>query len=328
MQQGTSHSTLPATATPPGAVTSTERSMSNASSTSPLKHIPGAVNYPHQSPVANAQHPTSSCPSFHSPDASSIFERDVQESSIPSEVAPAIPAHIKTEDMIPPALEASSLAITDNHLRPDEVEIVTHPGHQPAGATISETVSGPASESFLPLSPSDLHDERTPATLQHHESEDSAPNYGALDPSDVRRLSFISFADVVQAEHAESGSNQSLHHLPLAGSHQRPQSRGPNSSPSPARSPVSSTHGINNQPHMGIGSDLTQGAEVSPVRSPIGSPSLGAPQQHGELAIETMSQALRRPRSEDLGHVSRTMPTSATSPTVGQDETLGKSTFR
>lgn len=72
----------------------------------------------------------SSSPGLHSPASSQIFERDVQE----PEPSPAIPAHIKTEDHIPPALDASSLAITDDHLNPDEVEIVMHSAHQPASA--------------------------------------------------------------------------------------------------------------------------------------------------------------------------------------------------
>lgn len=72
----------------------------------------------------------SSSPGLHSPASSQIFERNVQE----PEPSPAIPAHIKTEDHIPAALDASSLAITDDHLNPDEVEIVMHAAHQPAAA--------------------------------------------------------------------------------------------------------------------------------------------------------------------------------------------------
>ena len=72
----------------------------------------------------------SSSPGLHSPASSQIFERNVQE----PEPSPAIPAHIQTEDHIPAALDASSLAITDDHLNPDEVEIVMHAAHQPAAA--------------------------------------------------------------------------------------------------------------------------------------------------------------------------------------------------
>lgn len=70
----------------------------------------------------------STSPGLHSPASSQIFERNVQE----PEPSPAIPAHIKTEDHIPAALDASSLAITDDHLNPDDVEIVMHAAHQPA----------------------------------------------------------------------------------------------------------------------------------------------------------------------------------------------------
>jgi len=302
----------------------TERSnrfMSNASS------IPGAAaNHPYHTSDALAQQPNPSAASVQAPDASSIFERNVQEPSVPDEISPAIPSHIKTEDMIPPALEASSLAITDDQLRPDEVEIVTHASHQPAAATIAESVSAPTSESYLPLSPPGNVKEELPAATQYQDTEDSAPNYGALDPNDVRRLSFISFADVIQAEHAESGSSQSLHHVPLMGSHHRPQSRGTNRSASPARSPVSSTPGVNS-PRLGSGLDTVRG-ELSPVRSPVGSPSLGGPQQHGELAIETMSQALKRSASRDLGSISRPIPASPTSPVAGEDNNTGKATIR
>ena len=77
----------------------------------------------------------SSSPGLHSPASSQIFERNVQE----PEPSPAIPAHIKTEDHIPAALDASSLAITDNQLNPDEVEIVMHAAHQPAAAVSAGT---------------------------------------------------------------------------------------------------------------------------------------------------------------------------------------------
>lgn len=77
----------------------------------------------------------SASPGLHSPASSQIFERNVQEPE-PSE---AIPAHIKTDDHIPAALDASSLAITDDHLNPDDVEIVMHAAHQPAAAVSGNT---------------------------------------------------------------------------------------------------------------------------------------------------------------------------------------------
>src|SRR5215469_1836952 len=63
----------------------------------------------------------SSSPRLHSPASSLIFERNVQENPLPEDVAHSIPSHIQTEDFIPPVLEASSKAITDDHLNPDEV---------------------------------------------------------------------------------------------------------------------------------------------------------------------------------------------------------------
>lgn len=84
------------------------------------------------SPNRRSMHRSAS-PGLHSPASSAIFERNVQE----PEDSTAIPAHIKTEDHIPPALDASSLAITDDHLNPDEVEIVMHSAHQPASTAVA-----------------------------------------------------------------------------------------------------------------------------------------------------------------------------------------------
>ncbi|KAG9998888.1 hypothetical protein KCU78_g16199, partial [Aureobasidium melanogenum] len=146
--------------------------------------------------------------------SSQIFERNVQESIVPSELSPAIPAHIQTEDHIPAVLEASSLAITDTHLDPDQVEIVTHTAHQPAIDKVAEgTANALHSDAQLPVSPQDSQHESFHSVPSHPpDLDDAASNYGALDPADVRRLSFISFADVVQAEQAES--KDSLHHGP------------------------------------------------------------------------------------------------------------------
>lgn len=315
--------------TPPPALSMTAMTPGTAIA-SGLKNHTGASDLPYQSSIGSPQQPGSTSPSFHSPDPSSIFERNVQESNVPSEVSPAIPAHIKTEDMIPPALEASSLAITDNHLRPEEVEIVTHAAHQPAAATIGETASAPVSENHLPLSPADSQCGGFPA--QHHESDESAPNYGTLDPNDVRRLSFISFADVVQAEQAEHAETESMHHVHFQSSTPQLHSRDMAGSSSPVRSPVTFTqpfaHGMTSPTLPGSGANSTNAAEVSPVRSPIGSPTIGAPHQHGELAIQTMSQALRKTASMDVGSASRTIPTSPVSPTIPADGAAGKATFK
>jgi len=233
---------------------------------------------------------------------SQIFERSVQESIVPSELSPAIPAHIQTEDHIPAVLEASSLAITDTHLDPDQVEIVTHTAHQPASEKVADsTASALHSDAQLPVSPQDSQHESFHSVASHPpDYDDAASNYGALDPADVRRLSFISFADVVQAEQAES-KDALQHYTPLSAStlsqnqmHSPPLPR----SPSPARSPLSSQYSQEvTTPPLRSNPTSVKGFDMSPVRSPVGSPSH---QQHGELTIETMRQALRKTASGDF----------------------------
>ncbi|THV80729.1 hypothetical protein D6D02_09906 [Aureobasidium pullulans] len=233
--------------------------------------------------------------------SSQIFERNVQESAVPSEMSDAIPAHIQTEDHIPAVLEASSLAITDNHLNPDQVEIVTHTAHQPASEKVAEgTASALHSDAQLPTSPQDSQHESFHSAGSHPpDADDAASNYGALDPADVRRLSFISFADVVQAEQAES--KDSLHHATISASsfgHMQTHSPPMPRSPSPTRSPLSSQYSQEvTTPPLGSNPTSIKGFDMSPVRSPIGSPHH---QQHGELTIETMRQALRKTASGDF----------------------------
>ena len=264
--------------------------------------------------------------------SSQIFERNVQESSFPSELSPAIPAHIQTEDRIPPALEASAQAITDERLNPDDVEIVTHSGHQPAAASFDGLASAMHSESALPVSPQDSQHESIYSAMSRQQDgadADTASTYGALDPNDVKRLSFISFADVIQAEHAETGS---LHNMPLSSSslvHGRTRSPPLDRSPSPVRSPGSSHSHSHSQ-------SLSQGVTTPPLAShpasmkgldlsPGRSPPIGSPQQHGELTIETMRQALRRTGSGDLSTArSGSLPVSA----VGDDSGLERAHFR
>ncbi|GAB7341658.1 hypothetical protein MBLNU457_g0007t1 [Dothideomycetes sp. NU457] len=259
--------------------------------------------------IATQQYPTTaegltdldtSSQNFATPDPSSIFERNVQESSLPIDAAPAIPAHIKTEDLIPPALEASSLAITDNHLTPDDVEIVTHAAHQPAAAALPDRGSfGAQSDSQLPLSHHSSQDE---VPLTHHDEEETAASYGSLNPNDARRLSFISFADVVQAEHAEQESH--LAHRSSSIDQSRAQSPIKFQPPSPSRSPASSLTRNVTTPPAGIDAVSQQGFEVSPNRSPsrsqVSNPMTIPGTQHGDLVMTTMSQALRSPASGDV----------------------------
>jgi hypothetical protein len=249
--------------------------------------LPSASNPSHpyqlyQSPTRNLQ---SSSPRVVSPAGSQIFERDVQESALPMPSSPAIPSHIQTEDHIPSVLDASSVAITNHSLDPDNVEIVMHSSHQPAAVTVtgfssSEIGGGSWAEDLI----------------THPDKDDAASNYGALDSADVRRLSFISFADVVQSEHAEHSSGREPLHIAgltsLSSGHR---------SPSPMRSPVSSQGFGSSTPNSKSAS--IKGIELSPTRNskPLGSPTLsfhGA--TGGELTIETMSQALRKTGSGDL----------------------------
>lgn len=252
----------------------------------------------------------SGSPRIASPAGSQIFERDVQESGVLPPSSPAIPTHFQTENHIPPVLDEASEAITNSKLDPDTVEIVTHNSHQPAslavtagsppgGATPHES-SQPSSEWAEELS--------SFSNRQIASPPDTASNYGSLDSTDVRRLSFISFADVVQSEQAlgGAGSRESIH---MAGLTSIPS--GLNRSPSPIRSPVSSQGPGTSPPTSNPGS--IKGVEMSPTRKPFVSPPVGSLQSSlspgGELNIETMSQALRRTGSTDLSHV-RSMPTS------------------
>lgn len=238
----------------------------------------------------------SSSPRMHSPASSQIFERNVQENVVPGELSPAIPSHIQTEDYIPPVLEASSLAITDDHLNPDEVEIVMHSAHLPAAAAVTgsmtdSTIVSPAQEEFG----------------LHQDIDDSASNYGSLDNTDIRRLSFISFADVVQAEHAEN--NRDAMHL-------MSYSSTTNRSPSPVRSPASS-HGMSVSPPTSQATSVKGLEAASPKYSrtpgsPIAAQGTHSPPLGSELQIETMRQALRKTGSGDLSSA-RSQPLSAVS---------------
>jgi hypothetical protein len=261
----------------------------------------------------------STSPRLASPAGSQIFERDVQESTTTLPNSPAIPSHIQTENYIPPVLDASSEAITDGHLDPDNVEIITHASHQPAAVNV--TGSGAHLEPTWADELAAFASDRTAA--------DSASNYGSFDTTDVRRLSFISFADVVQAEQQHgsgSGSRDSMHMAGLTSLASMGVTS--NRSPSPIRSPVSSTGGpgatSSSPPTSKSGS--VKGLEVSPARKPpLGSPTtaglhpphhgggLGGPNSptvSGEISIETMTQALRRTGSGDLSVPRNSVPTS------------------
>ncbi|KAG9185388.1 hypothetical protein G6011_07932 [Alternaria panax] len=244
----------------------------------------------------------SNSPGLHSPASSLIFERNVQE----PEPSADVPAHIKTEDHIPPALDATSLAITDTHLNPDEVEIITHTAHQPAAVAVAGSITDSMHSPLLPHAES--------VASSHAEGTEAAPGYGSLDTADPRRLSFISFADVVQAEHVEhdrqevlgATSNEALQFMSLSSTANR------SPSPVPVRSAASS-------PPTTSGAASPKHADLARTRSPTSATSpivLGSPNPaSGEelpVQIETMRQALRKTHSGDLGGA-RSQPLSAAS---------------
>ena len=283
---------------------------------------PILTDHSHFTPSSPGRGPLASSPRLSSPAGSQIFERDVQESSvslIPN--SPAIPSHIQTENFIPPVLDASSEAITDDHLDPDNVEIVTHASHQPASVAVTGIGLSPHEPSWTDELAAFSAGRSAAATTATTTAIDSASNYGSIDTADVRRLSFISFADVVLAEQQQlppgaAGSRDSMHLAGLASlanantttnnNNNNTNNNTHNRSPSPPviRSPASASPPP--PPAAGSKSASLRGLDLSPSRKPLGSPtSFGSAQLHGptvsgELAIETMSQALRRTGSGDL----------------------------
>lgn len=266
------------------------------------------------SPGSHSQPP----PRLHSP-ASQIFERDVQEDILPTQASPSIPAHIRTENYIPPVLEASSAAITDEQLNPDSVEIVTHSLHQPAGVTGASTADQSLSSSGIV--------DHVGVGAHPTDTDEISSSYGALDTTDIRRLSFISFADVVNAEHAETGESLNSHeHARGAGiSEHHPVAGSQNRSPSPLRSPASS-HRLGTSPPTSIATSF-KGLETSPYHGARGAgsplPSAQSPVSSnfgGDLNVETMRQALRRTGSGDLGGGA-----SQAASTFGKDEPSDRS---
>ncbi|KAL6874211.1 hypothetical protein HDV57DRAFT_240242 [Trichoderma longibrachiatum] len=299
----------PGSESPNGAQSPSKASTTRAtarSTTSPLQ-LTQQGDHPY-APVSPTR-AFSSSPRIASPATSQIFERDVQDHTLLKSSSPAIPSHIQTENYIPPVLDDASEAITNNSLDPDSVEIVTHASHQPASAVVPGTS---ASHTPYEQTSSDWASELASFANRVGLPPDSASNYGSLDSADVRRLSFISFADVVQSEH-------SGHHLPSMSSRDNMHIVGltslsasaMNRSPSPIRSPVSSQGPGTSPPTSNPGS--IKGLDMSPSRKPIGSPSSGqytTITTPGELNIETMSQALKRSASRDFNSTLRSNPQS------------------
>jgi hypothetical protein len=285
---------------------------------------PQRARYPYGAPASPGRNMHSSSPRLHSPASSQIFERSVQEEMVPSQASPAIPSHIITENHIPPVLEEASAAITDDHLDPDAVEIITHTAHQPA----SVTVTGASDPSANMSSSFSFHDD---LSAHPNDFDEGASNYGSLDTNDVRRLSFISFADVVHAEHSHDPDHHT--HLPTRNSVHNltglstTMAIPPPRSPSPLHSPISSHGGTapGTSPPNSV-SPSFKGVETSPNRigrgaqgSPLGIPA-HSPPLSGGLNVETMRQALRKTGSGDLSGF-RSQPLSAVGDTpIGDGE--------
>ncbi|KAB8416421.1 hypothetical protein FH972_024940 [Carpinus fangiana] len=269
--------------------------------------LPGPEGQRSGSPFQSAVSPgrsnlmRSSSPRHLSPATSQIFERDVVDPNVPSELSPAIPAHIQTEDHIPPVLEAASSALTDDHLGQDDIEIVTHTAHEPASVTVtgSSTNLHAMSESTSHLSHMSSLNELAAPSAEH--DAESASAYGVVDPLDPRRLSFISFADVVHSEHQEAG--HAAHPLSISST---AASLAGDRSPEPIRSPLSS--GGSPPPAGGAGASSFRAGEASPVRG-AAAPSVSSGQGggHGELTIETMRHAIQKTSNHNEGTLSAPM---------------------
>ena len=271
-------------------------------------------SHPYGLPSSPGQGIYPSSPRMHSPASSQIFERNVQEDVMPPQASPHLPSHIITENHIPPALDATSAAITNKQLDPDSVEIITHSTHQPAAVTITGVTDLGMGES--------LHQDIS--HMSHRQDTDNTSNYAALDNADVRRLSFISFADVVHAEHVEAVESGDQDPTRRDSIHPPSAIGGIARSPSPMRSPVSSPGHGTSPPSSVSPSFKGLEAPASPGRRGLGSPIPGQMSPPGgELNIETMRQALRSPASGDLG-VHRSLPMSA----VGEDGTLPSSPLK
>jgi hypothetical protein len=269
--------TSPSLAPIPGPMTPRSLGYSRDGTISPRSPISGTTS-PSRLPLR------SHSPALLSPASSFIFERNVQENTLPDDYAGAIPSHIQTDDQIPPVLEASSIALTTKGLNPSDVEIVTHSAHLPASVVVVANTS----QHEFPQSPAlstHQYSELADSTLAEETTSSQAPSYGNIDTTDVRRLSFISFADVVQGEHAETGGS-------LGASGFLPSSPGRNQSPSPLGSPVSSS-----SIHKPFALSTSRSPPVPLSPDALVLPSTPAP---GELVMEKMSEALKAVENAEL----------------------------
>lgn len=200
--------------------------------------------------------------------------------------ASKIPAHIATENHIPAVLEASSIAITDGNIDPENVEIAMLTTHQPLASQVSQHG----------------HKEKEKDKVTHVEPEDFLPSstshsghsLGTSHTQDKRRLSFISFSDIVQAEQADLLDSTMLSPSPLQ-----------TMSPGFPAQPMVDQAGL-----FGITETLVRRRSPSPMRraapgSPQRTSASFLPERSRDMEegvmVETMGQALRKTGSGDLG---------------------------
>lgn len=247
--------------------------------TQPLKHLYD----PPSSPGSTSQ----IIPRIHSP-ASSIFERNVQEDILPAQPSPSIPSHIRTENHIPPVLEASSAAIADDHTDPDHIEIITN------NIRSTSAADAPSPQSLPSAWPGDT-------AVNSSYSGKACLLHGVSDTTDLRRLSFISFADVVNAENAETEE-----HLSGSDSFQvglTPGNTGmatlQNRSPSPLSSPTFSC-GLSTSPPTSILASF-KGLEASlSHRGVCDTVSPLSLNPSGEISAEAKRKFLKDRRSKEM----------------------------
>jgi len=201
-----------------------------------------------------------------------------------------------------------------------------HSMHQPAVSVVapphSTASSSPTYETHQHRrrSPSPAGDNAVNELASAGHSGDGCSPYGssissgAAAAADKRRLSFISFADVVQAEYAEHAEHREMPNASL-GSVNNPSPLGGSPQLSPAdremgistinealghRSPSPIRLGSSPSGNSASGSVQRTLSAKSGASSPSRSNTGDLGMDRGELTIETMRQALRKTGSGDL----------------------------
>lgn len=220
-------------------------------------------------------------------------------------------------------LDQSVEVITDSRVNPEDVEVVMHKDHVPAAAVAEAAVAGGMSDSgFLSAPQSEMGDashSSFPSIAAHlaptpedntSNTSSQVPYYGTVNPSDPRRLSFISYADIMHAQHPESA----LHPLSQVST---PGYR----SQSPARAASPQVPTTNKATSLGVaGHEFGTPGRRSSVASGLGagygrrgsvglgslhgagtaSPNVEAGLPHGEtrgeIVVESMRDAMAHPK--------------------------------